>query len=184
MLVEYDNKFLMPLLVVAFKIKNLSVVGLSKLIVTDDEELIFGAMASNEATFHGLLKNELGLFCHLPMKLEDCLFFLTWWKSHEICFLNYFFVARKILGILGSQIETKRIFSIVGMLTNLRCCRLGVNNLNKLVMVLKNWSGDAKANCPWKWDSITGFFKEKMSIIEDNDMLLDAIGYFNINELK
>jgi hypothetical protein len=70
MLVEYDNKSLMPLLMVAFKIQILSVVGLLKILVTDDDELL----ASNEATFHGLLKNELGLFCHLPMKLEDCLF--------------------------------------------------------------------------------------------------------------
>jgi len=84
MLVEYGNMSLMPLLVVAFKIQNLNVVGLSKIIFINDDELIFGAMVSNEATFHGLLKNELGLFCHLPMKLEDCLFPLTWWKSHEI----------------------------------------------------------------------------------------------------
>ncbi len=70
------------------------------------------------------------------------------------------------------------------MLTNLRCCRLGVNNLNKLVMVLKNWLGDAKANCPREGDSIDEFFKEKMNIIEENDMMLDTIGYFNIDELK
>ncbi len=63
----------MPLLVVAFKIQKLSVVSLSKIVVTNDDELIFGAVVSNEATFHGLLKNELGLFCHLPMKLKDCL---------------------------------------------------------------------------------------------------------------
>jgi len=33
-------------------------------------------------------------------------------------------------------------------------------------------------------DSIDDFFKEKMSIIEDNDPTLDAIGYFNIDELE
>ncbi len=97
---------------------------------------------------------------------------------------NYFFVARQILGILGSQIKTERIFSTTGVLTNLRCCRLGVDNFNKLVMVLKNWSGDAKADYPWEGDSIDDFFKEKMNIIEKNDMMLDAIGYFNIDELK
>jgi hypothetical protein len=62
----------------------LNVVGLLKVVVTDDDELIFGAVASNDVTFHGLLKNELGLFCHLPMKLENYLFPSTWWKSHDI----------------------------------------------------------------------------------------------------
>jgi hypothetical protein len=51
-------------------------------------------------------------------------------------------------------------------------------------MVLKNWSGDAKVDYPWEGDSIDNFFKEKMNIIEKNDMMLDAIGYFNIDELK
>ncbi len=61
---------------------------------------------------------------------------------------------------------------------------LSVDNLNKLVMVLKNWLSDAKADCPWEGDSIDDFFKEKTNIIEKNDMMLDAIGYFNIDELK
>jgi len=161
MSVEYDNRSLMPLLVVTFKIQNLSVVGLSKVVVIYDDELIFGVVASNEATFHGLLKHELGLFCHLPMKLEDYLFPLTWWKSHEIRFLIIFFVARQILGILGSQIETERIFSIAGLLTNLQCYMLGVNNLKKLVMVLKNWSNDVKADCPWEGDPLTIFSRKK-----------------------
>jgi hypothetical protein len=51
-------------------------------------------------------------------------------------------------------------------------------------MVLKNWLSDAKADCPWEGDSIDDFFKEKTNIIEKNDMMLDAIGYFNIDELK
>jgi hypothetical protein len=79
MVVEYDNMSLMPLLVVAFKIQNLSVVGLWEVVVIDEDELIFGVVVSNEATFHGLLKNELGLFCHIFMKLENYLLPLTWW---------------------------------------------------------------------------------------------------------
>jgi hypothetical protein len=49
-----------------------------------DDESIFGVVASNEVILHGLLKNELGLFRHLPMKSKDYLLPLTWWKSHEI----------------------------------------------------------------------------------------------------
>jgi hypothetical protein len=36
-----------------------------------DDDSIFGAMISNATIFHGLLKNELGSFCHLHVKLED-----------------------------------------------------------------------------------------------------------------
>jgi hypothetical protein len=143
MVAKYDNISLMPLLVVAFKIQNLSAIGLLKIIVIDDDESIFGAIASNEVTLHGLLKNELGLFCHLPVKPKDCILPLTWWKSHEIRFPNVSFVARHF-EIPRSQIETKRTFSIVGVLTSLWRYKLGVDNFDKLVMVMKNWSSDAR----------------------------------------
>ncbi len=70
------------------------------------------------------------------------------------------------------------------MLINLRCCRLGVNNLDKLVMVMKKWSSDTKVDCPQEGDSIHDFFKEEMSFIENNDTTLDVIGYFNVDELE
>ncbi len=95
-------------------------------------------MASNGSTLHELLKNELGLFHHLLVKLDQaCLWSLTWWKSCEVRFLNVSFVARQILGILGSHIEIKQIFSIVGVLTSLQHYRLSVDNFNKLVMGIK-----------------------------------------------
>jgi len=50
-------------------------------------------------------------------------------------------------------------------------------------MVLKNWLGDAKVDYPWEGDYVDEFLKEKMNIIEKNDMMLDVIGYFNIDEL-
>jgi hypothetical protein len=50
-----------------------------------------------------------------------------------ICFL-----AQKILKIVGSQIEIEKIFSLPGILTNLRKCRLQSKNLKKLNFVNKN----------------------------------------------
>ncbi len=52
------------------------------------------------------------------------------------------FLARAIKNLLGSQIETKKIFSITGIFTCLRCCRLGLKNLDLLVLLIKNQHDD------------------------------------------
>jgi hypothetical protein len=43
-----------------------------------DDDSMFGTMTSNVATLHGLLKNELGLFYHSHVKLEDFVLPLNW----------------------------------------------------------------------------------------------------------
>jgi hypothetical protein len=49
------------------------------------------------------------------------------------------FLAHQILGILGLEIETKKIFSLTNRLTNLRRCDLQLNNLERLIFMSKNW---------------------------------------------
>jgi hypothetical protein len=104
-------------------------------------------MISNATILHELLKNELGLFHYLHVKSKFFVLPLIWWKSHEAKFPNVFFVVQKILRILRSKIEIKKFFSIAKVLTNLQCHRLGVDILDKLVMILKNWSTNARSNC-------------------------------------
>jgi hypothetical protein len=41
------------------------------------------------------------------------------------------FFIKQILGIVGSQIEIKNIFSFIKILTNLKRCCLQLNNLEK-----------------------------------------------------
>jgi len=82
-MVKYDNMNWMSLLVVAFQFQSPSIVGPTEPLVVDDES-IFGAMASNEATLCGLLKNELSLFHRLHVKFENYLLPLIGWNSHEI----------------------------------------------------------------------------------------------------
>jgi hypothetical protein len=48
-------------------------------------------------------------------------------------------------------------------------------------MIMKNWPTNAWTNCPREWQSITKFLVEEMGIIDKNDTLLDAAGYFNID---
>ncbi len=48
-------------------------------------------------------------------------------------------------------------------------------------MIMKNWSIDAKANYPWEGQSIDEFLMEEVSIIYENDTILNAIGYFTVD---
>jgi hypothetical protein len=47
-------------------------------------------------------------------------------------------------------------------------------------MILKNWLTNAWTNCPQKRQFIIEFLVEQVGIIDKNDTLLDAFGYFNI----
>ncbi len=64
---KYDSKILLPLLVVVFHFLNPTIDGLIKATLVDDDS-IFRVVTLNVATLHGLLKTELGLFCHLHVK--------------------------------------------------------------------------------------------------------------------
>jgi hypothetical protein len=102
---KYDNKTLLLLLVATFRFLNSNFNDLIEVTPIDgDEDSIFGVVTSNEVTLHGLLRNELNLFCHLHVKLKDSILPLTWWKIHETQFSNVSIVVQQILGILGSQI--------------------------------------------------------------------------------
>jgi hypothetical protein len=78
MLLKYDNKILLPFLIVAFHLLNLGVilfadVGFSSF---EQEGFIFGHVISNVDHLQGLLKIELSLFYHLhvhPKKITSCL---------------------------------------------------------------------------------------------------------------
>jgi len=56
-------------------------------------------------------------------------------------------LARQILGIPANQIETKKIFSIAGILTTLKRCQLQIDNLDKPIFVHKNWPFNLRVGC-------------------------------------
>jgi len=62
---------------------------------------------------------------------------LQWWGKHEAMFPIVGFLACQTLGIVGSQIETKRFFSLTCIFTNLRRCHLQT----------KNWPSDPRDGC-------------------------------------
>jgi len=64
---------------------------------------------------------------HVDNKKIRCPF--EWWEKHESLFLIFGFLARQILGIPRSQMKSKRIFSLAGILIHFRKCFLQCNNL-------------------------------------------------------
>jgi hypothetical protein len=51
------------------------------------------------------------------------------------------------LGVVEFQIEIERIFSLVGIFTNLKRCHLQTKNLEKLIFFNKNWLNDFRIGC-------------------------------------
>ncbi len=54
------------------------------------------------------------------------------------------FYVKKILGIVGSQIEIEIIFSFARIIISFRRCCIQSENLDKLISVSKNWPYDPR----------------------------------------
>ncbi len=78
------------------------------------------------------------------MDVNDIKCPLQWWEKHKNMFPTVGFCARKLLRIVGFQIEIKKIFPLIGILTSLQRCCLQSNFLDKLIFVSKRWPNDSK----------------------------------------
>jgi hypothetical protein len=88
-------------------------------------------------------------------------------------------LAQQILSILGSHIDIEHIFFVVGVLISLQQCHLGVENLNNLVMIYKNWLVDVQVNYKLVvGDRLGEFFVAKETLLEENEELLEKEHYF------
>ncbi len=59
-----------------------------------------------------------------------------------------------------------------------------MENLDKLVIYMENWSSNARVDYMCERKSLDDFLVNKANIIDDNDVILDATGYYNGDELK
>jgi hypothetical protein len=73
---------------------------------------------TNEPTTE-LVNRELLIFRHYQVDVKDTKRPLQWWEKHKSMFPTIVFCASQILGIIGFQIETKRIFSLARIPTSL-----------------------------------------------------------------
>ena len=176
---DYDRKILIPYLVKVHKFLN---PGDSPATQLDPapSSILFGAPASAEEACEGILIAELSLFRRLTIVHPEAEEPLAWWKLNASRFPSVSFLARQILAIPGSQIETERIFSIAGVLTSLRRCRLGLNNLDSLIMINKNWPDDSRHECevtPVVKD-VKEYFAKEMEQVDDFEAEIEEAGYF------
>jgi hypothetical protein len=79
---------------------------------------MFGVGTSFES-FQVLVTRELFLLKRLSVPSTTCENPFIWWHNHKGQFLDVAFLATQILGILRSQIEIKRVFNLIGILTTL-----------------------------------------------------------------
>ncbi len=86
---------------------------------------------------------------------------------HDDWFLNVAFLAKQILGVLGSKIEIVWIFSLVRMLIVLNRNRLQVKNMDRIITLVKNWLDDPHANCKPHSD-FKQYVKTKKSLAKEN----------------
>jgi hypothetical protein len=93
--------------------------------VEEDMSLDIFEMTTNTSDPTMKLVNiELLIFRCYQMDVKDIKCPLQWWEKHESMFPTIDFCARQILGIVGSQIEIERIFSLARILTSFRKCCL------------------------------------------------------------
>jgi hypothetical protein len=105
------------------------------LLVEENETIMFSVGASMEESSQTLVIKELSLSWRLailpPIRVDS----FAWWKTHEGQFPNVSFLAKQVFGILKSQIETKKMFNLVGVLITLkRCHLLQVQNWTMLLL--------------------------------------------------
>jgi hypothetical protein len=102
---------------------------------------------NNAETTKEIVTRELLDFKRFHVDVKDIKNILQTWEKHESRFDIVGFLAKKILSIVGFQIEIKHIFSLIEILTILKRCWLQLRNLDKLNFVNQNWPNDPKVGC-------------------------------------
>ncbi len=80
------------------------------------------------------------------------------------------------MGIVGFHIEVEKVFSILGICTNLWCSHLGMDNLEMFVTIYKNWFDDA----------CVGGFPSSMEILkilmDENEDVITSVKALDMDE--
>ncbi len=92
---------------------------------------IFEMVVNTNDLTKELVNRKLLIFLKYLLDAKDIKCPLKWWKKHETMLSTTGFLIKQILGIIGSQIEMKNIFSLTKIFTNLNRCCLQLDKLEK-----------------------------------------------------
>ncbi len=84
------------------------------------------------------------------------------------------------MGIVGSHIEMKSFLNIESIFTNHRCFELGIENLEMLITIYKDWSDE---NHVESLTSMGQFMDMEEALMEENEDLIDKVGLLEIKEI-
>jgi hypothetical protein len=86
------------------------------------------------------------------------------------------FVAQQILGIVGSQIEVEFFFNIATICMNLPQSWFGMDNLEMLINIYKNWPNDVHVgDAPY----IKKFMEMEETLMNENDDVIRSLGLWS-----
>ncbi len=112
---EYDVKIAVPFFMVcSYWLNTIAITSIAAIDITRPklEKNMFGVGVLIEESSWALVIRELSLFRRLSIISSACANPLVWWQMHEGQFPNVAFLAKQILGVLGSKIETEWVMSI------------------------------------------------------------------------
>ncbi len=79
-------------------------------------------------------------------------------------------------------VEIEQIFNMVGVITSLRHCWLEIENLDKLVFIMKNWLNDPRFGCTIGLpNSIEEYLKIEDDMILKNENFIVNFNLFEEN---
>ncbi len=146
-----DMKVLYPMLVKSYNhlhlVEDVAYGSINQDVDQDCGLDIFQTIGNNIKTTKEIVTRELLDFKRFHVDVKDIKNPFQQCKKHESRFHVVGFLAKKILGIVGYQIEIECIFSLARILTSLRRYQLQSKNLNKFIFVIQYWPNDFRVGC-------------------------------------
>jgi hypothetical protein len=126
-----------------------------------------------------IIKEQLTHFRAKKVTNDECKDPLTWWRTQEGHFSYVGFVTCQILGIVGSYIETKKVFNIVGICANLHYPRLGMKHLEMLINMYKNWPKNGRVGGSLSMQKI---MEMEETLMDNNEEVIESLGLLEVDE--
>jgi len=136
---EYDQQSLFPMLLKCYHIYHVMVEFVAYMQIDKKIAWTFlKCLLKQVSQQKEVVNKELHMFIRFQVDVKDIKCPLEWWAKHESLFPTVVIFTCHIFSIIGSQIESENLFSLVGIFTNLKRCHLQLDNSNKVFFVSKN----------------------------------------------